>query len=124
DHERKRQWWSAFRLVDRPSLIFWRWSARLRTFRSAQCPLHRERGDVHLALDIRRDLVGQYVDGPDDPAEGAAVAGDLHRGVVVSHAFVEDGIRQPPSHLVAIDQQLARHIAIMEGHDPRVAVEP
>ena len=39
------------------------------------------------------------------------------------HPLADDRIDQPPPCLVAIDQHLARHVAVVEGHDARVAVE-
>ena len=37
--------------------------------------------------------------------------------------LADDGVGQSPPVVIAIDQQLARHGAVREGHDARVAVE-
>ena len=42
----------------------------------------------------------------------------------MAHPLVGDRIDQPPPRLVAIDQQLARDVAVGEGDDARVAIEP
>jgi hypothetical protein len=43
---------------------------------------------------------------------------------VLFDAFADDGVDQPPLVVVAIDQDLARHRAVCERHDARIAVEP
>jgi hypothetical protein len=39
------------------------------------------------------------------------------------HPLADDGVDQPPPRLVAVDQQLARNIAVGESHDAGIAVE-
>ena len=48
---------------------------------------------------------------------------NLHRRAVMRHAFADDGIDQPPPRLVAIDQQLTRHIAVGKSDDAGTVVE-
>jgi hypothetical protein len=43
---------------------------------------------------------------------------------VLFYPLADHRVDQPPPCIVAIDQQLARHRAVGEGHDPRVALEP
>src|SRR6516164_6015307 len=89
-----------------------------------KCALHRRRALVHLATDVGRDLMRQHVDDPDYAAARIAIGDDLHRGAVLLHALADDGIDQPPSRIVAIDQKLARHHAVGKRDDARIAIEP
>ena len=64
-----------------------------------------------------------HVDDPDQPAARLAIGKHLHRGAVLLDALADRGIDQPPPGVVAIDQELARHRAVGEGHDAGVAIE-
>src|ERR1700682_3736889 len=48
-----------------------------------QCLLHRQRGLIHLAIDVRRDFIGQHIDDPDQPGAAVAIGYHLHRRAVL-----------------------------------------
>src|ERR1700722_16984341 len=85
---------------------------------------HGQRHLVHLRINIGRDFVGQDVDDPDQPRARFSVGDPLNRRAVLFDPLADHRKDQPPTRLVAIDQQFARHRAVGEGHDPDVAVEP
>src|SRR2546426_1845049 len=66
---------------------------------------------------VARDLVGQEVGDPHEPAASLAVGKDLHRRVVVGEPPSHHGPHEPPRLVVEIDDQLARHHAIAESDD-------
>src|SRR5438445_7233546 len=66
---------------------------------------------------VARDLVGQEVGDPHEPAASRAVSKNLHRRVVVSEPASHHGPHEAPRLVVEVDDQLARHRAIAEGDD-------
>jgi O-antigen/teichoic acid export membrane protein len=85
--------------------------------------LHRQRAQIHLAVDVRRDLIRQYVGDPHHAAAALAVGEDLDRRAVLLHPRADDGVDQPLARIVHGDQQFLRDIAIGESDGARIAVE-
>src|ERR1700722_398193 len=85
---------------------------------------HGQRRLVHLGINIGRDFVGQDVDDPDQARARFSVGDHLNRRAVLFDPLADHRKDQPPTHLVASDQQFARYRAVGEGHDTGVAVEP